>query len=247
MKIQSLERKVREQNKYKIPYHHARWELQRRFLRFLIRWIGFTLLARVDKVEGMENVPESGPAILMINHIAFIDPIVVLHLLPRNIVPMAKVEVFSYPGIGIFPKIWHVIPVRREEVDRQAIRYALDVLAAGEMILVAPEGTRGPALKEGKEGVAYLASRSGAPVIPVAIQDTSGFPALRFTSRWKGPGAYVKFGKPFRYKPEYSEHRGDLRKMTDEAMYVLASMLPEEMRGSYSDFSSATQETIEFL
>ncbi|RPI83098.1 MAG: 1-acyl-sn-glycerol-3-phosphate acyltransferase [Chloroflexi bacterium] len=247
MKIQSLESKVREQNKYKVPYNHARWEPQRRFLRFLIRWIGFTLLARVDRVEGMENVPKTGPAILMINHIAFIDPIVVLHLLPRNIVPMAKVEVFSYPGIGIFPKIWHVIPVKREEVDRQAIRYALDILAAGEMILVAPEGTRGPALKEGKEGVAYLASRSGVPVVPVAIKDSAGFPALRFTSRWKGPGATVKFGRPFRYKPEYIEHRGDLRKMTDEAMYVLASLLPEEMRGHYSDISSATLDTIELL
>lgn len=247
MKIEGLERKMRAQNKQKAPYNHARWELQRRFLRFLIRWIGFTLLARVDRVEGIENVPEEGPAILMINHIAFIDPIVVLHLLPRNIVPLAKIEVYDYPVIGIFPKIWHVVPVRREEVDRQAIRYALEVLAAGEIILVAPEGTRGPALKEGKEGVAYLASRSGAPVVPVAVQGTEGFPALRFTSRWKGPGADIKFGKPFRYKQESEGRQADLRKMTDEAMYVLASMLPAKMRGYYSDLSNATQDTIEFL
>jgi 1-acyl-sn-glycerol-3-phosphate acyltransferase len=49
----------------------------------------------------------------MINHIAFVDPIVVLHIVPRNIVPMAKIEVYDYPLVGIFPRLWNVIPVRR--------------------------------------------------------------------------------------------------------------------------------------
>jgi 1-acyl-sn-glycerol-3-phosphate acyltransferase len=91
-------------------------------LRFLIRTIGFTVLVKLASVEGLENVPSHGPAILMINHIAFVDPIVVLHLVPRNIVPMAKVEVYDYPVVGIFPRLWGVIPVRREEVDRRAIQ-----------------------------------------------------------------------------------------------------------------------------
>ena len=71
-------------------YDHAFWEPRRKFLRFLIKTIGFTLLVHLDKVEGIENVPEDGPAILLINHIAFVDPIVVLHALKRNIVPLAK-------------------------------------------------------------------------------------------------------------------------------------------------------------
>ena len=227
-------------------YDHAHLEPMRRVLRFLIKYIGFTLLVKLSRVEGLENVPEAGPAILMINHIAFIDPIVVLHVIPRNIVPMAKVEVYDYPFIGIFPKLWQVIPVRREEVDRRAIQRSLEVLRAGEIILVAPEGTRGTALQEGKEGVAYLASRSGAPVIPVAIQDTPGLPALRFSSRWKGPGAYVKFGRPFRFKKKYQRAgREELRRMTDEAMYRLAALLPPERRGVYSDLSKATEDTLE--
>ena len=89
---------------------------------------------------------------MMINHIAFVDPIVVLHLLPRNIVPMAKIEVYNYPIVGIFPRMWGVIPVRREEVDRRAIQGALDVLRAGEIILVAPEATRSPQLNRVKRG-----------------------------------------------------------------------------------------------
>ena len=228
------------------PYNHNRLELQRRFLRFLIRVIGFNFLAKLDRVEGLENIPESGPAIVMMNHIAFVDSLVVLHVLPRNIVPLAKVEVYDYPIIGIFPRLWHVIPIRREEFDRAAIQQILEVLRAGEMVLVAPEGTRGTALQQAKEGVAYIASRSGAPIIPVAIDKTPGFPALRFTKRWRGPGVVVKFGRPLRYRSEYQRARSDqLRKMTDEAMYVLAAMLPPERRGVYSDLSQATRDTIE--
>lgn len=229
-------------------YVHSRYLTRRRILRFLIRYVGIPLLAKVDTVTGQENLPPTGPAIIMINHISFIDPIVLLPFLRRDIVPMAKIEVYSYPVIGLFPRIWGVIPVRREEVDRQAIQLSLEVLRAGEIILVAPEGTRGPELKEGKEGIAYLASRSGAPIIPTAIQDTIGFPALRFTPRWKGPGAKIHLGAPFQFRAEYRRaKREQLRQMTDEAMYVLSAMLPPEQRGVYKDLHRASQETIEFL
>jgi 1-acyl-sn-glycerol-3-phosphate acyltransferase len=226
-------------------YNHADYENRRRFLRFLLKRVGFPLLAKIDGVEGIDNVPQTGPAILMINHIALIDPIVVIHVVPRNIVPLAKVEVFDYPVVGIFPKIWHVVPVHREEFDRQAVQSVLSILNVGEIVLVAPEGTRSPALQTGKEGVAYIASRSEAPVIPVAISGTQNFPALRFSSPWREPGAIVRFGKPFRYKKIFHRaSRDELRLMTDEAMYLLAELLPEKQRGVYQDFSKATTITI---
>jgi len=206
------------------------------------------LLVKLDRVEGLENIPASGPAILLINHIAFVDPIVCIYVITRNIVPLAKIEVYNYPVIGIFPRIWGVIPVRRDEFDRRAVQSALDVLNAGEIILVAPEGTRHPQLECGKEGVAYLCSRSGAPIVPVAIDGTIGFPALRFTNRWREPGVTVRFGPPFLFN-SYQKRPGheQLRKMTDEAMYLLAAMLPENRRGYYSDLSQASQETIDWL
>jgi len=226
-------------------YIHSSYEARRRLCRFLLRTIGFTLLAKVDHFEGVENVPAHGPAILMINHINFVDPFVVLHLLPRNIVPMAKVEVYNYPLVGIFPRIYGVIPVQREELDRRAIKGALEVLKAGEIILVAPEAHRGPQLRQGKEGVAYLATRANAPVVPVAIDGTIGFPTFRLLPRWREPGANVRFGAPFRFKSlGQRAGREELRLMTDEAMYILAAMLPEYRRGVYSDLSLATRETI---
>jgi 1-acyl-sn-glycerol-3-phosphate acyltransferase len=237
-----------ENSASQLRYNHARWEKSRRFLRFLIRVIGFNFLARLDRVEGLEYVPAEGGAILMINHIAFIDPIVVLHVLPRNIVPMAKIEVYDYPLLGIFPRLWGVIPVRREEFDRRAVQTALEVLRTGEMILIAPEATRSPQLQQGKEGVAYIASRSGVPVIPVGIDGTPGFPAFRTSRRWREKGVTVIFGRPFRYRQtEPRPDRNQFRLMTDEALYRLASLLPVERRGFYSDLERASQETIELI
>jgi 1-acyl-sn-glycerol-3-phosphate acyltransferase len=244
MAINSIEEKLLAPG----SYDHYRLEKRRRILRFLLKWLGFSLLAKLDHVEGLENVPSQGPAILMINHIAFIDPIVVMNVTPRNIIPLAKIEVYNYPIIGILPRLWEVIPVRREEVDRHAIQQTLSVLRAGEIVLVAPEGTRGPQLKCGKEGIAYLGSRSGAPIVPVAIEGTEGFPALRFTAPWKSPGALIRFGPPFRFSHELRRSdREILRKMTDEAMYVLAAMLPPKRRGVYSDLTQATQDTIQWV
>jgi 1-acyl-sn-glycerol-3-phosphate acyltransferase len=229
-------------------YDHASHETTRRFLRFLIRVIGFNFLAKLASVEGLENIPASGPAILMMNHLAFVDSLTVLHVCPRQIVPMAKIEVYDYPGIGIFPHLWGVIPVRREEFDRRALQGALDVLEAGEMILIAPEATRSTQLQEGKEGVAYLAHRANVPVVPVGIDGSPGFPAFRTSARWKGPGISIRFGRPFRYHHAPGRlDRLQMRQMTNEAMYILASLLPEHRRGYYSDLSKATQETLELL
>ncbi|MBI4769689.1 MAG: 1-acyl-sn-glycerol-3-phosphate acyltransferase [Chloroflexi bacterium] len=224
------------------PYNHSKLQFQRNILRWLVDQIAWRTLARIDSVQGLEHLPASGPAILMMNHIAFIDPIVVLGNLPRNIVPLAKAEVYWIPVWGVFPWLWQVIPVHRQELDRRALQSALEVLAAGEVILIAPDGTRHPALEQGKEGVAYLAYKSGVPVIPVAIGGTKGYP--RFP-RGSGPGATVRLGAPFRFKAlPRRPNREQLRQMTDEALYVLAAMLPERRRGYYADLSKATREFI---
>ena len=71
-----------------------------------MRHVGFTILAKVERVDGLENVPADGPAIMMMNHIAFIDPLVMVHIAPRNIVPLAKEEAYKIPVVGIFPWLW---------------------------------------------------------------------------------------------------------------------------------------------
>jgi 1-acyl-sn-glycerol-3-phosphate acyltransferase len=217
-------------------YDHARLEPKRRILRWMIDNIAFRFLVRMESVQGIENLPAHGAAIIMINHIAFVDPVVVMGVLPRNIVPLAKVEVYSYPVFGIFPWLWEVIPVHRGDFDRKALRSAEEVLRAGEVILVAPEGTRHPAMQAGKEGIAFLAHRTGAAIVPVTIEGTEGFPTLPIARRWRGPGAQVRVGKPFRLARQTERpSRETLRRMTDQAMGHLARMLPEERRGAYGN------------
>ena len=228
-------------------YIHQKLEPRRRVLRWLIRNIGFRFLVKIERVEGVEHFPLLGPAIALYNHIGLVDPVVILANLPRNTVPLAKIEAYSYPVIGIFPRLWDVIPVRRGEVDRQALAKSLRVLEAGEIILVAPEGTRSPALIQGREGAALLADRTGALVVPVTIEGSDRFPSLSLRT-WRGEGVVIKVGRPFHFR-RMGDRRADrerLRIMTDEAMYVLASMLREGRRGFYSDLSRATTSTIEF-
>ncbi|MFZ6029394.1 MAG: lysophospholipid acyltransferase family protein [Chloroflexota bacterium] len=249
-------------------YDHNRWETSRRILRFLLRTLGAGLLLRLGEVSGLENIPARGPAILYFNHISLVDPVVIIHLAPRNITPMAKVEVYNYPLIGVFPKWWGVIPVHREEFDRPAIRQAIEVLRAGEILLIAPEGTRSPQMQQAKDGMAYLACRMNVPLIPVGIDGTPGYPTLRGSRRWRAGGVTVRFGRPFRFRwgmaaqgnPPIWHANGTgaekqpskllpdrelLRQMTDTAMVQLARLLPEHRRGIYREESLALQETIE--
>jgi 1-acyl-sn-glycerol-3-phosphate acyltransferase len=225
------------------PLRVTRW-----ICRFLLREIAFRLIARIEEVTGQENVPAEGSAVLMMNHIGFIDPIVMVHVCQRDIVPLAKVEAYDYPVVGIFPKMWGVIPVQRDGMDRDAVRQALDVLKAGELLLVAPEGTRNEALTRPREGAFYLASRGKAPIIPVRMEGTPGFPASPLSKRWREPGVKVHFGPPFRIKPGLGRARGALlEKMAQESMYALASILPDHRRGVYADLTQASMDTIEWL
>jgi 1-acyl-sn-glycerol-3-phosphate acyltransferase len=231
----------------KRDYLHQQWEPIRKVLRFLMRHVGFRYLVKIDSVEGADQVPEKGPGIIMFNHIAFIDGVAILNTLKRNAVPLVKNEAGAIPLWGIFPALWGAIPIRRGEVDRQALKQALAVLNSGELLLIAPEGTRSPALIEGKEGLAYIAARTEAPIIPAVIEGSEGFPSID-PKRWSLPGARIRFGKPFRFRLTKGRiPREWLRKMTDEAMYRLATLLPPARRGVYADLRRATTETIEFL
>ena len=225
-------------------YDHARLEAKRNVLRWLLRQLGFRWLAKIDGVYGLQNLPDTGAAILMMNHIAFLDSLVVLGCMPRNIVPLAKREVYDYPIVGIFPRLWQVIPVDRSGFDRRAIGSALAVLRAGEILLVAPEGTRHKALHKAKAGVAYLAYHADVPIIPLAIEGTEGFPTLSPT-RKNRPGAVLRIGLPLRLKRlDTRPTAPQLERMTYECMYTLARMLPPHRRGVYSELESATREFI---
>lgn len=132
-------------------------------------------------VEGLDNVPMTGPVILAANHLSFVDSVVIPVLVPRRVVFLAKSDYFEGPGIkGRLGKAWFealgMLPVDRDDTKAalDSLGTALEVLGRGEAFGIYPEGTRSRdgRLYRGRTGVAHLALTAGAPVVPVGLHGT---------------------------------------------------------------------------
>ena len=217
----------------------------RRFCNFVLH-ILFKILLKLE-VVGLENVPPEGPLILAMTHTNFLDPVLAGGVMPREVVVMSKAENFRHPILGIIVRLYGAFPVRRGEVDRQAIRRSLEVLAKGEVLLMAPEGTRSGhgRLQKGHDGMTFIALRADAPILPMAIIGGEHF--WTNLSRLRRTPIKIIIGKAFRFSSGGERvGRTVMSKMTEEAMYQLASLLPPERRGFYSDLDSATEEYLAF-
>jgi 1-acyl-sn-glycerol-3-phosphate acyltransferase len=217
----------------------------RRFCNCALRFL-FKVLLRLE-IVGLENVPPDGPLILMISHTNFLDPLLAGALMPREVVMMSKVENFGHPIMGVLVRLYGAFPVRRGEVDLWAIRRSLEVLDNGEVLLMAPEGTRSGhgRLQKGHDGMTFIALRADTPILPMAIIGGERFWA--HLSKLRRTPIRIVIGKVFRFSPGRERiRRATMSKMTEEAMYQLASLLPPERRGVYSDITSATEEYLVF-
>lgn len=148
------------------------------------------------RVEGAEHVPANGPVILAGNHSGILDGPLVYFVSPRPARLLTKAEVF----VGGWARAcgWlGLIPVHRGQADRAALQAGLAQLAGGGVLGVFPEGTRGTgALEQVADGVAYLALRSGAPVVPIAVTGTQvALPRGKKVPVWRAP-VRVVFGPP---------------------------------------------------
>jgi 1-acyl-sn-glycerol-3-phosphate acyltransferase len=187
-------------------------------------------------VTGREHIPERGPFLVALNHLSSVDPILLYAQMPVRL-RMAGMAAMAHRYdwfIGRWMDYGGAVWVRRGEIDRRALREALDALAAGRPLGLAPEGTRSKtgALIEGKKGAAFLALRSEAPILPVVVYGTEKvLPNLRRLRRMTIPMIYAPaFSLPPRGDGPRSEH---VQYCTDLIMARLASMLPEAYRGVY--------------
>ncbi|MHB1506317.1 MAG: lysophospholipid acyltransferase family protein [Sulfobacillus sp.] len=158
-------------------------------LTYSVIWTGARILFGIlfsIRVEGLEHVPASGPAIISPNHRTAWDPPVVSTLITRPLRHMAKAELF--PWLGFVLHRIGTYPVRRQAVDMHAIRHSLTLLRAGRLICIFPEGTRNRSgqLGPAKSGAARLSVQTGAPVIPVGISGHYGL-RQRVTFRFGPP------------------------------------------------------------
>ena len=202
-------------------------------MRAVFRTI-FKVLVRWD-ISGLEHVPASGPFIMAINHLHLFDPPFLMVAVPFHVTVLAADKYREKLLFGFIIKNAKGIFVRREEIDRTALRRCFEVLRTGDVLGVSPEGTRSPtgALQRGKPGTAYLVYKSGAPILPLAVWglETLGASLRRF----RRARVHVVIGELFHLPPVDGRPRGkELQALADEVMYRIAELLPQQYRGVYA-------------
>ncbi|WEO98810.1 lysophospholipid acyltransferase family protein [Streptomyces sp. FXJ1.172] len=214
---------------------------------YLLKYVLLGPLLRLvfrPRIEGLENVPDSGPAIVAGNHLSFSDHFLMPTMLGRRITFLAKAEYFTGPGLkgrltAFFFRSAGQIPVDRSGKDagQAAIREGLGVLGRGELLGIYPEGTRSHdgRLYKGKVGVAVMALRAGVPVVPCAMIGT-------FEAQPPGkvvPNIHpvtIRFGKPLDFSryAGMEQERAILRAVTDEIMYAILTLSEQEYVDEYA-------------
>ena len=166
-------------------------------------------------VKGNENIPKTGPFILCSNHISWWDPTILGGLTKRPARYMAKEELFKVPILGTILRMINVFPVKRNSADHKAIKTSLAALEAGGGLGMFPEGTRSRTdeLLPPQPGVGFIAVKSKAPVIPVAI--IGPFKFLR--------PLRVRVGKPMTF-PEYYDVKVKSEQLEDVAKRIMAEI-----------------------
>jgi 1-acyl-sn-glycerol-3-phosphate acyltransferase len=209
-----------------IPWFHY-------FANFGMRTL-FPLIVE-EHFEGLNRAPQHGPVIIAINHTCFLDPLLGVSYLRQDVLPMAKVELFGFPFGPVFHN-YGAFPVRRGAGDLTAMRRALQILREGHAMLISPEGhrTESGTLQAAHDGIALLAIKSGAPILPVAIWGGKRF--WRNITRMHRTPVGMRVGEPVVIQPlGTGPTREIMRAITDELMYYIALLLPSEYRGLYSD------------
>lgn len=205
-------------------------------LRSIVRFF-MKIIADIE-INGIEKLP-AGNVIIAANHLGRLDTAVLLYILDREDIIMPVAEKYkNHPLYGAFGRAANAIWLNRFEADYSAFRQILDRMKQGGLLVIAPEGTRSKteALQEGKLGVAFLASKSGYPVLPVAVTGTEDrvivenlkhFRRSRITAT-AADLMYIDI-------PKGPGREEAMRRATDEIMSRIAALLPEKYRGVYAD------------
>jgi 1-acyl-sn-glycerol-3-phosphate acyltransferase len=204
----------------------------RQFMRGLMKLLIATLTR--PTVTGLENFPKHGPALIVINHLGDADVVLVGAYAPVMFEGMGKIELREHWFAGPIMSAYGIIWVHRGRPDRKAIRAALEGLAEGRIVGIAPEGrqTTIGGLEEGNEGAAFLALKAGVPIVPVAMTGTENENIYGHIKRLRRARVTLSVGKPF-FLREQVDRQDMMREGTKQIMQSLAELLPESYRGNY--------------
>jgi 1-acyl-sn-glycerol-3-phosphate acyltransferase len=195
------------------------------------------VVTRIE-IHGIEKIP-AGNVIVAANHLGRLDTAVLLCVLDREDIIMPIAEKYrNHPIFGAIGRAANGIWLNRFEADYPALRKILKRMEQGGLLVIAPEGTRSKteALQEGKMGVAFLASKSGYPVLPVAVTGTEDRVIVENLKRFRRSKIVVRAGDLFHIEIPKGRGREEvMREATDEIMCRIGALLPEKYRGVYAE------------
>ena len=207
-----------------------------RTLRSIVRFV-MRLIADIE-IQGIEKLP-AGNVIIAANHLGRLDTAVLLCIIDREDIIMPIAEKYKdHPLFGAIGRAANAIWLNRFEADYAALRQILARMEQGGMLVIAPEGTRSKteALQEAKPGVAFLAGKSGYPVLPVALTGTEDRVVVDNLKRFRRFKIIVQAGDLFTIDlPKGKGREQAMRDATDEIMCRIGALLPEKYRGVYSN------------
>ena len=179
----------------------------------------FKFLFRI-KINGLENVPESGGAIVCANHTSMLDVIALGASFPRLLRFMAKKELFKFKPFGAFLRALGAFPVNRGGADVGAIKRAMSLVKEGELVNIFPQGTRrkkqDPSKTEVKSGVGMIAYHTKCRVIPVFIKTKNNH--LHFFGKTE-----IIIGKPLEYE-EFSFEKGGSSEYEGASKFIFSKV-----------------------
>lgn len=208
--------------------------------------VAFRVFGRFE-VRGVEAVPPRGPLIVVANHLSNADPPVVVAAVPRRLFIMGKRGLFANRLVAKILKDIGVYPLDRDGKDAPALRWALKLLERDQALLLFPEGTRSrdARMHKAHNGVAYVALRSQAPILPVAI---AGSEHIHSLLRVPFPLCRMRvwIGQPFTLPHiQGAVSHEVLEGLTEMIMLRIAAMLPESYRGFYASPQASAVPTME--
>ena len=213
----------------------------------LVRFLNRLLVGSLIQLEiiGMDKAPTSGAYIATANHIGLIDALVVYYALDRDdIIMMVAEKHREYAIARMLAKIVGAIFVERYQADFVAMREVMRRLKNGGVLIIAPEGTRSPTggLQPGRSGAAYLAAKTGLPIVPVSVVGTEDKHMVANLKRFQRAPVTIRVGELYTLLPLSKENRdGAVQDYTDEIMCRIAALLPEDYRGVYANHPRADE------
>ena len=209
----------------------------RNIIRWLVRLV-FNLLATVE-VTGYENLPKNQSYVIATNHLGFVDAPIAFYALDRwDMYVMVAEKWEKNPFLNWLGRHFNFVFIDRFNPDIKALRKIITLMEKGNILVVAPEGTRSRvgSMIEAKPGVSYLATKLNRPIVPVALAGTEDEVFWGNVKRFRRNHVIVKAGPAFTLPPLPRENRDEvLKQYTDEIMCRIAVLLPEKYRGVYQD------------